>query len=168
VGEVVKFVNHAVKKEGYGVLLVPHVVPLDGSCKNNDAHYMDQILYKCEDLKQSIRMAPATFNASQLKYVISCLRFFIGARTHSTIAALSSGVPTISIAYSIKARGINRDLFGKEDFVLPTQSVGFSALKEKLLYLQENEENLKQILKDRIPEYKNNVSSATELLGKVF
>jgi colanic acid/amylovoran biosynthesis protein len=57
-------------------------------------------------------MKPHQFNASQIKYVISNLRFFIGARTRATIAALSSGIPTVSIAYGVKAKGINKDLFG--------------------------------------------------------
>ena len=113
VAEVAGFARQAVTKLGYGVLLVPHVIPLDGSPRNNDAHYLAQILSSCSDLGSQIKMMPPTFNASQIKHVISQLRFFVGARTHATIAALSSGVPTISISYSVKARGINRDLFGQ-------------------------------------------------------
>ena len=45
-----------------------------------------------------------------LKNIISNCHYFMGARTHSTIAALSSYVPTISIAYSIKAFGINEEI----------------------------------------------------------
>ena len=52
---------------------------------------------------------------------------FIGARTHSTIAAYSSGVPTLVVGYSVKAKGIAKDLFGtEENYVLPVQ-----ALKEE-------------------------------------
>lgn len=47
---------------------------------------------------------------------------FIGARTHATIAAYSSLVPTLVVGYSVKARGIARDLFGTEkNYVLPVQ-----------------------------------------------
>ena len=39
-------------------------------------------------------------------------------------AAYSSGVPTLVVGYSVKARGIARDLFGTEDdYVLPVQSL---------------------------------------------
>lgn len=62
--------------------------------------------------------------ARKIKYVISKCRMFIGARTHATIAAYSSCVPTLVVGYSVKARGIARDLFGTEDhYVLPVQNL---------------------------------------------
>ena len=49
---------------------------------------------------------------------------FIGARTHATIAAYSSCVPTLVVGYSIKARGIAKDLFGTDEgYVLPVQAL---------------------------------------------
>ena len=48
----------------------------------------------------------------------------MGARTHATIAAYSTCVPTLVVGYSVKARGIARDLFGTEDgYVLPVQEL---------------------------------------------
>jgi polysaccharide pyruvyl transferase WcaK-like protein len=48
----------------------------------------------------------------------------VGARTHSTIAAYSSGVKTLVIGYSVKSRGIAKDLFGDyEGYVLPVQEL---------------------------------------------
>ncbi len=55
------------------------------------------------------------YNAKELKGYISRCRAFVGARTHSTIAAYSTGVPTLAIGYSVKARGIAKDLFGTEE-----------------------------------------------------
>lgn len=63
-------------------------------------------------------------SAEKLKGVIANCRFFIGARTHSTIAAYSTIIPTLVIGYSVKARGIARDLFGtEENYVLPVQTL---------------------------------------------
>ena len=48
----------------------------------------------------------------------------MGARTHSTIAAYSSDVPTLVIGYSVKSRGIATDLFGSyENYCLPVQEL---------------------------------------------
>lgn len=149
--EAVSFVKDAVQRQGLGVLLIPHVMPLQGSSRNDDATYLEQILVECAELGDSVKIAPTTLNAAQLKYVASQLRFFIGARTHATIAALSSTVPTVSIAYSVKARGINRDLFGNEDMVLPTPSLSSRALVQKLDWLLENESLLRAELQERIP-----------------
>jgi len=166
--EVIAFIRQAVKEYGLNVLLVPHVMPLDGAITNNDAHYMRPILEATTDLGSSVAMSPVDLNAAQIKDVISSLRFFIGARTHATIAALSTGVPTISIAYSVKARGINRDLFGHEDVVLPTPSVSATTLGEHLQYLIENETLLKERLADRIPAYKQVIDSAIGAVAELI
>ena len=63
-------------------------------------------------------------SAEKLKGVIANCRFFIGARTHATIAAYSTIIPTLVVGYSVKARGIARDLFGTEEhYVLPVQTL---------------------------------------------
>lgn len=60
----------------------------------------------------------------QLKDCIARCSFFIGARTHATIAAYSSCVPTLAVGYSVKAKGIATDLFGTEkNYVLPVQEI---------------------------------------------
>ena len=167
VGEVAAFVRETVEKTGHGLLLVPHVIPAEGSARKNDALYMSQILSACPDLGDRVRMIPTQLNAAQIKHVISQLRFFIGARTHATIAAMSSGVPTISIAYSVKARGINKDLFGNEDVVLPTPEVSAQSLKEKRDYLVANEDMLRQVLANRVPSYQARVFEAAQSVSEL-
>jgi len=166
--EVAVFIYKAVQEKGFGVLLVPHVVPLNGIDKNNDAAYMAQILERCTELGGYVKMVPSNLNAAQLKHVISRLRFFIGARTHATIAALSSSVPTVSIAYSIKARGINRDLFGHEDMVLPVPAVSLDTLDVCLRYLDENEYSLRNALYLHIEEYQKTIATAASDLAKLI
>ena len=131
-----------------------------GQVKNNDADHMARILSDCDDLGSRITMIPRTFNASQIKAIISRLRFFIGARTHSTIAALSAGVPTISIAYSVKARGINRDIFGEEWMVIPTVRLSKESLLIALDQLVEREKELKVRLNIVVPDLQGSVVSA--------
>lgn len=57
---------------------------------------------------------PAGLTAPQIKHVISQLSLLVTARTHASVAAYSTGVPTLVIGYSVKARGIARDLYGDE------------------------------------------------------
>ena len=78
----------------------------------------------------------------ELKGYIARCRMFIGARTHATIAAYSSLVPTLVVGYSVKARGIARDLFGTEkNYVLPVQ-------------LLRKEEAIRSQLAAKMPAYK--------------
>ncbi|MFR4670990.1 MAG: hypothetical protein ACLT69_14285 [Intestinibacter bartlettii] len=56
-----------------------------------------------------------------IKGYISRCRLY-RARTHATIAAYSTCVPTLVIGYSVKAKGIAKDIFGTyENYVLPVQ-----------------------------------------------
>ena len=159
--ETIQFIREAVAK-GFSVLLVPHVIPLEGAAKNNDATYMTRMLAEVQDLGESVSIMPPNLNASQIKQVISQLRFFIGARTHATIAALSSGVPTLSIAYSVKAKGINQDLFGDMPIVLPTPDLSATTLMAGLDYLRTNETELKAILDRKLPQLRERVASAAQ------
>jgi colanic acid/amylovoran biosynthesis protein len=151
--EITRFIRYLLTEQGYGVLLVPHVIPFDGGEKNNDHRYLLDVLENCRDLGESVRITPASLNAPQLKYAIGSLRFFIGARTHATIAALSSGVPTLSIAYSVKASGINRDVFGDEACVIPISDLSEGRLRQAFTALQDQEEQLREVLAQVMRRY---------------
>jgi colanic acid/amylovoran biosynthesis protein len=165
--ETLDFIRDAVAK-GFGVLLTPHVIPFDNSGKNNDAVYMAGLLDELNDLASAVTIMPSEFNASQIKQVIGQLRFFIGARTHATIAALSSGVPTISISYSVKAKGINKDLLGEMPVVLPTLELSALSLMARLDYLMDNENLIRSHLDAKLPDWRKRVEmAAVEIKARI-
>ena len=88
----------------------------------------------------------SSLNAAQTKYVIGKCRYFIGARTHATIASLSTAVPTVSLAYSTKARGINRDFLGNEKNVIDMNSITATSLVEALRGLVDHESEIRNTL----------------------
>ncbi|HET6431606.1 polysaccharide pyruvyl transferase family protein [Dyella sp.] len=158
--EVAGFIRHVVQDLGMRVLLVPHVNPLMAEGQGGDSRYMAPLLEQLGDLGGAVKLMPSHFNAAQTKHVISRLDFFMGARTHATIAALSSGVPTISIAYSVKARGINRDLFGSEDMVLQTPDVSATTLRSAMEWLMGQEQSMRETLADRLGEWRGMARTA--------
>jgi colanic acid/amylovoran biosynthesis protein len=161
--ETLNFIRDSVVR-GFGVLLIPHVIPLDNKVKNNDAYYMTGMLNEMKDLVGAVTIMPSDFNASQIKQVISQLRFFIGARTHATIAALSSGVPTLSISYSVKAKGINKDLLGEMPVVLPTPQLSASSLMAGLGFLISNEDQIRSHLAAKLPNWRKLVEMAADAI----
>lgn len=165
--DVATFVRELVER-GYGVVLLPHVGPLDGSSWNSDHHYLAGLMQKYGLDHPRIRLAPATLNAAQLKYLISQFRFFIGARTHATIAAFSTGVPTLSIAYSIKAKGINRDLFGDTRLVLDTPAVSLDTLRDGIQQLYAEEADIRALLAERIPLWKQRAALPLDALTSIL
>lgn len=165
--EVVAFLRDVIEKKHFSVLLVPHVDSLDGAVEgdNSDSRYMNGILEQLRDLGSRIGMVPPGMNAAQLKYLIAQCRFFIGGRTHSTIAALSSGVPTISIAYSVKAKGLNHDLFGDINYVLETPLVSRQTLADKMNLLFQEELAIHHHLSHRIGAWQEKAQISVEVLS---
>ena len=105
-------------------------------------------------------------NCEVLKGYISRCRLFIGARTHSTIAAYATCVPTLVIGYSIKAKGIAKDIFGTYDnYVIPVQSLNKEDdLSLAFDWIYKNEDNIRRHLKDFMPEYrKKSLDAGKEL-----
>lgn len=165
--EIASFLRHVIEHTDMSVILIPHVDPLDGTAHNSDWHYMKSLYKELTDLDDRIAILPPTLNASQLKHIIGKCSYFIGARTHSTIAALSQGVPTISIAYSSKAIGINRDLYGSTRYVLETPSVTKRSLTEALSLLQSENTEIRAILADKLPEWRERAKLSATALRRV-
>jgi polysaccharide pyruvyl transferase WcaK-like protein len=89
------FVRTVVGELGMSVVLVPHVEPLRNP-EQSDRRLLSAIADGLPELEGRIALLRDGLNAAELKYCIGRCRFFIGARTHSTIASLSSSVPTLS------------------------------------------------------------------------
>ena len=145
------------------VLLVPHVVEEN----NNDYDFMKPIFEKFEHTGR-IAILPPDLEARQYKGYIAGTRFFVGARTHSTIAAYSSGVPTIALGYSVKARGIAKDIFGEEKYVLDIKAMtDYEELRDEFLKLLENENEIRRDLMKSIPLRMRSAMEAGEMLQKI-
>ena len=157
------FIDFIFENTTLKVLLVPHVV----EDNNNDYEFMKPVYEKFSETGR-IAILPQNLNAMQYKGYIAHTRFFVGARTHSTIAAYSSGVPTIALGYSVKARGIAKDIFGEEKNVLDFNSMTDAApLKKEFLKLVEEENEIKGELMRSIPLRMRSAMEAGEMLQKI-
>lgn len=131
------------------ILFISHVEKV----KNSDTQIITQICREYLD-NSKVRLLSATYNCMETKDVISRCRFFVGARTHATIAAYSSCVPTLVIGYSVKALGIAKDIWGKkENLVIDTRAMEKGGLLKKFQYMYENEKELREYLESFMPEY---------------
>lgn len=144
-----KLIDHILQTTDNSVALIPHVM-----WNYNDDRLTLAELYRGYEGDARVFLFP-DLPCQQLKYIISKCRFFIGARTHSTIAAYSSCVPTLVVGYSVKARGIARDIFGTEEkYVLPVQLLQTSdALIEAYEWLTVQERLIRDRLKKVMPQY---------------
>ncbi len=143
------FIQYILENTTLKILLIPHVVE-EG---NNDYDYMLKF-YEEFSGSERVNILPPDLNAKQYKGYISNTRFFIGARTHATIAAYSSGVPTAVLGYSVKSRGIAKALFGEEKYVVNSRTLETAQpIIDEFNALVENEQAIKETLKKKIPDY---------------
>jgi polysaccharide pyruvyl transferase WcaK-like protein len=131
------------------VILVPHVFT---PVTENDDHAFLQAVARATDSPRRVTVLGTDYTAAQLKWVIGKATVFAGARTHSTIAALSMGVPTVSLAYSVKAWGINEDVFGHTDYCMDVSELQREpALADRMSALLANKESIQCQLRSRLP-----------------
>ena len=89
--------------DGCQVHLVPHVIVNSGPMTGEDDYRASAAL--AAEFPGTV-LAPAFTTPSQAKSYIAGLDFFMGARMHACIAAFSSGVPVVPMAYSRKFAGL--------------------------------------------------------------
>jgi colanic acid/amylovoran biosynthesis protein len=85
----------------YRVWLIAHVVP-DQLPRDDDRVAIEVLVKEFPEA----RRAPDFTSPGQAKSFISALDFMTGARMHACIAAFSSGVPVVPVAYSRKFNGL--------------------------------------------------------------
>ena len=165
----ITMINWILAETDFDIALIPHVV--FPNTDNNDVLFAAKLKDYFLD-EPRVFVVNDGYNCCQLKSLISKCRMFIGARTHSTIAAYSTGVPTLVVGYSEKSIGIAKDLFGTSDgYVCSVQNMEKEThLLNDFKNLLNNEQNIRSFLNDKIPEYvaghKYCVDAAKDLLFK--
>lgn len=165
--ECAAFIRRVLAQTGLSVALLPHVDPLDGASENSDSAYMTDLLTALGGPQRRLALVRRGLNAAQIKYLVGRSRYLIAARTHATVAGWSQHVPTVSIAYSIKARGLNQDLFDSLDHVLDTPKVDRDTLWASYERLASREADIRSLLQERIPQWRAKAAHSAELLAGI-
>jgi len=161
---VYRIVEAVRQRFGRPIILVPHCVNygrddhalLNGVLKENASRWPDVICL------------PKLWTAAQIKWVISKLHAFVGARAHSTIAAFSTYVPTVSLVYSFKAEGFNQRLFNCLDYVVKKEQCEPELIVEKLELVMDNSDEIRKNLQEKMIEVRKGAMRAGQLLKKII
>ncbi|MBQ7134364.1 MAG: polysaccharide pyruvyl transferase family protein [Ruminococcus sp.] len=156
-------INRILNETDMDICLIPHVF----KSHTNDMLINKKLLDQLGDTSR-VKMIDQKLTAEELKAVIRKCRFYIGARTHSTIAAYSSCVPTLVLGYSVKAKGIAKDIFGThENYVVSVQDLkSESELADAFWWLKDNEEKTRKHLVSFMPGYIEKARSAGKEIAK--
>lgn len=123
-------------KRGIPVLIIPHTFRPGrhhpGSCDYGTSLELMEALQGLD----AVHLIEDDLSPVELKSLISLADFHIGGRYHSVVAALSSGVPAISLSWHPKYMDLMR-AYGMEEFVIADTASPHAALVDKLLMTRE-------------------------------
>jgi polysaccharide pyruvyl transferase WcaK-like protein len=114
----------------------------------------------------TVKLAPTFVTASEAKSFISGLDFFTGARMHACIAAYSSGVPVVPIAYSRKFNGLFETL-GYSHFIDGRRATPAAAV-DQLMEEFGNRETLLASIKTGLKEADRRLSVYEDRVSQLF
>lgn len=157
-------IEHIIRTTNMQIALIPHVV----WAENDDRVPLRMLFEKYKHTGRVVMIED--HNCMELKGYIARCRFMVAARTHASIAAYSTCVPTLVIGYSVKAKGIAKDIFGTyENYVLPVQSLANEMdLVNAFDWIYKNEEQIRTHLQTMMPEYRNRALLIGEELKKIM
>lgn len=161
---IVKFMKYILENTNMNIILIPHVF-WDAE---NDIELL-RLLQKEFSQENRVVLIDKEYKSTQLKYIISKCRFFVGSRTHSVIGAYSSNVPTLAVGYSIKSRGIAKDIFGDyKNYVFDSNNLDdYDMFLEKFLYIVEHEKEICRILKEKNIVFKQQLEEQSMFMKSV-
>ena len=158
---IYNLIDYVLDETDMNVCLIPHVYNIENN--SQDIEVLRNI-YKKYEQDERVSLIDKELSCTELKYIISKCRFFIGSRTHATIAAYSTAVPCIAVSYSVKSRGIAIDLFGTEKgYAMPYKKIkGVNELLENFKNtLFDNEQQIKARYEEVLPSYKQSIIDET-------
>lgn len=165
--EVIKMLDYIVNETNLQVLLVPHVVWDFPGDKQDDRKVASIIMEKYGKTRRFSIMDVDNLNYCQIRYVISNCNMFIGARTHAVISAYSTCVPALALGYSIKSKGIAKDIGLPEKLVVDSKCVEYKGyLLDAFKYLSTNLSDIHKHLQEIIPDYINSTYDIKEIIRK--
>lgn len=166
VKSVYALIDYILENTQMNIVLVPHV----RLSYTDDMDTLRPIFDNYKNTNRIILLDDYNLNCKQLKGYIARCKFFIGARTHSIIAAYSTGVPSLALGYSVKAKGIAKDIFGTdENLVLPVQTFNDPVTTVNgFKYLVEHEDELRKRLAEVMPQYKEKAKISGEVLKELI
>lgn len=161
---VIALLDYILEKTKYSVLLLPHVTTDD--CNDLDILNKLKEKYNQED---RVYLEQNDYTCNELKYIISKCTLLVAARTHASIAAYSTAVPTLVIGYSVKSKGIAKDLFGTyTDYVIAKDELTAEKLIQKFDFINKNKGSIKKNLENKLPKIKEeSMNLFSSLLNKL-
>lgn len=161
--EVDSLIKFILQSTDYQILLIPHVL-----WKGQDDRIISNLIKGKYDLNNRISILDSdNLNYCQIRYIISKCYCFIGARTHAAISAYSTCIPTIAIGYSIKSKGIAKDIGMPEEIIVDSINIRKNQLLDAFYHLLNEADSLSKHLYNIMDSYKQKCKNAIGIIDKL-
>ncbi len=158
---IVALVRGLVQATGRPALLVPHVFSnIPGLGDLAACRAVKELL---SDLGDGVVVLDREYSAPELKAIIGGCEFFVGARMHACIAALSTGTPLVPISYSHKFAGL-LDRFRIGEWLVDPRVIGQKQAVDLVLSGYAHREAIKDRITAELPAVKADAMQAGRLL----
>lgn len=147
--EVTEILDYIIGETKLNIILIPHVL-----WGGQDDRIIAEIILSKYGVSNRVSILNVDkLNYCQIRYVISKCKMFVGARTHSVISAYSTCVPALALGYSIKSRGLVKDLGLSEKLLADCRNIEPGAVLDSFKYMYKNENEIRHHLETVMPDY---------------
>lgn len=157
--EVCSLIDYILNETDFNILLIPHVL-----WKGQDDRLISREIIKRYNNNRIEVLKSEDLSYEQIRYVISQCTLFIGARTHAVISAYSTCTPAIAIGYSVKSRGIAKDLQLEEKLIVNSKDFHKNQLLDSFNFALLHEAEIRLHLKSIMPSYVQRLDKLKECL----
>jgi polysaccharide pyruvyl transferase WcaK-like protein len=144
--------DYLVERYNVAVVLLPHC--FSKYARHDDGAAMRRV-YQSVKHKNNVFMVNGDYVPAETKGILSQCSMVVTAKMHAAIAAASTYVPVVVMAYSFKTKGIFGKKLGLNDTILDvhdyTSNDFLSALKQKIDFVWANKVTISSTLKRCIP-----------------
>ncbi len=158
-------IEYIISNTDLTIVLIPHVF-----WQGQDDRIVCKLIKEKVSVPERIKILNTEkMNYCQIRYAISKCKYFIGARTHAMISAYSTCTPALALGYSIKSRGIAKDLELDERLVVDYHNVrSADELINCFEYLVQNEAQIRAHLKSVMPEYIKKAYLGKKVINEIW
>jgi polysaccharide pyruvyl transferase WcaK-like protein len=116
-----ELVNALLAEHSGELWLIPHTFAARGDVESDNDASAKLRAGLPPALRNRVRIVTAEYDQHEIKWIIGKCDFFVGSRMHACIAALSQGIPSVGVAYSMKFAGVFETV-GMEEWVVDARN----------------------------------------------
>ena len=153
-GLIFKLIEFLIEKKSAAILLIPHVL---GNAAESDSSACEAAFEKLRSKYEGrIGVLRTAAEYGEIKHWIGRCDFFIGARMHACIGALSQHVPAVSIAYSDKFIGVMESI-GFANLVADPRKMDEQQILQLVDDIFSQRRSVRRALEEKMPVVKQTI-----------